>query len=85
MATKSHDINELEKRMRGVIESLKREFSGLRTGRASVNILDPITVDVYGQKMPLNQLGNVSVPEAENDFRPDLRQGDRLGSGSGYS
>ncbi len=63
MATKSYDIGELEKRMRGVIESLKREFSGLRTGRASVNILDPVTVDVYGQKMPLNQLGNVSVPE----------------------
>jgi ribosome recycling factor len=63
MATGSFDIKDLEKRMKGVVDSLKRDFSGLRTGRASVNLLDPIVVDVYGQKMPLNQVGNVSVPE----------------------
>ena len=63
MAKATFDLQELEKRMRGVIESLKRDFTGLRTGRASVNILDPIVVDAYGQKMQLNQLGNVSVPE----------------------
>lgn len=63
MATQSHDIKQLEQRMRGVLESLKRDFSGLRTGRASAALLDPIVVDVYGQKMPLNQVANVSVPE----------------------
>jgi ribosome recycling factor len=63
MAKQGHDLKQLEKRMRGVMETLKREFGGLRTGRASAAILDPITVDVYGQKMPLNQLANVSVPE----------------------
>lgn len=63
MAKATHDEKQLEQRMKGVIDSLKRDFSGLRTGRASANILDPITVDVYGQKMPLNQLANVSVPE----------------------
>jgi len=63
VATGTFDLKDLEKRMIGVIESLKKDFSGLRTGRASANILAPITVDVYGQKMPLNQVGNVSVPE----------------------
>ena len=63
MAAKQHDLADLEKRMRGVIDSLKRDFGGLRTGRASANMLDPIVVDVYGQKMPINQVGTVSVPE----------------------
>ncbi len=63
MATGEFKLKDFEKRMLGVIESLKKDFSGLRTGRASVNILDPIMVDVYGQKMPLNTIGNVSVPE----------------------
>jgi len=63
MANQGHDLKQLEKRMRGVIDSMKHDFSGLRTGRASATILDPITVDVYGQKMPINQLANVSVPE----------------------
>ena len=63
MAKVSFDLGDLEKRMNGVIDSLKRDFSGLRTGRASSAMLDPITVDVYGQKMQLNQVANVSVPE----------------------
>jgi len=63
MANQGHDLKQLEKRMRGVVDSLKRDFGGLRTGRASATMLDPITVDVYGQKMPINQLANVSVPE----------------------
>jgi ribosome recycling factor len=63
MAKEKHDEKLLEKRMQGVIDSLKRDFSGLRTGRASAAILDPIMVDVYGQKMPINQVANVSVPE----------------------
>lgn len=45
-------------------ESLKRDFAGLRTGRASTGLLDPIMVDAYGAMMPLNQVGTVSVPEA---------------------
>ena len=63
MADKEFELDALEKRMKGVIESLKKDFGGLRTGRASAAMLDPIVVDVYGQKMPLNQVANVSVPE----------------------
>jgi ribosome recycling factor len=64
MATAKFDVNELDKRMRASLDALKREFGGLRTGRASASLLDPITVQVYGQRMPLNQVGTVSVPEA---------------------
>ena len=46
------------------IQSLKKDISTLRTGRANVNMLDTVMVDVYGQKMPINQLATVSVPEA---------------------
>lgn len=58
------NIRDLSKRMDGAVSALKNEFSGLRTGRASASLLDPISVDVYGSKMPLNQLGTVSVPDA---------------------
>ncbi|MGB0694751.1 MAG: ribosome recycling factor [Rhodospirillaceae bacterium] len=54
---------DLEHRMEGALEVLKREFAGLRTGRASVNLLDPVNVDAYGSSMPLNQVATVSVPE----------------------
>jgi ribosome recycling factor len=64
MATESFDLNDLDRRMRGVIDTLKREFSGLRTGRASANLLDPVVVTVYGTKMPLNQVATVSVSDA---------------------
>jgi ribosome recycling factor len=57
------DLNDLEKRMRASLDALKRELSGLRTGRASTHLLDPIHVTVYGSKMPLNQVATVSVPE----------------------
>ena len=63
MSLATHDIKEIEKRMRASIDALKREFSGLRTGRASVNLLDPVQVLVYGWGMPLNQVATVSVPE----------------------
>ena len=63
MATK-FDINDLDKRMRAALDALKRELGGLRTGRASVSLLEPIHVQLYGQRMPLNQVGNISVPEA---------------------
>lgn len=57
------NINDLKQRMQGAIDTLEKEFVGLRTGRASVNMLEPVTVEVYGAKMPLNQVGTVSVPE----------------------
>ncbi len=60
----TYDINDLEKRMKSAFDVLKREFSGLRTGRASASLLEPIQVEIYGQRMPLSQVGNVSVPEA---------------------
>jgi ribosome recycling factor len=60
----STDVKELEKRMQGAMDALKKEFAGLRTGRASVNLLDPVMVEAYGQRMPLNQVGTVSAPEA---------------------
>jgi len=57
------DLKELEKRMQGAVDALRKEFAGLRTGRASVNLLDPVMVEAYGQRMPLNQVGTVSAPE----------------------
>lgn len=59
----SYDKSDIQRRMDGAIENLQKEFSGLRTGRASVNLLDPVNVEVYGSTMPLNQVGTVSVPE----------------------
>lgn len=58
------DIKELRQRMDGAFANLEKEFSGLRTGRASVNMLEPVIVDAYGTKMPINQLASVSVPES---------------------
>jgi len=63
VAATKFDIKELERRMRSAIDTLKREFTGLRTGRASVHLLDPVMVTVYGSRMPLNQVASVSVPE----------------------
>lgn len=59
----SYDKNAVQKLMDAAIDNLNKEFGGLRTGRASANLLDPVTVEVYGSKMPLNQVGTVSVPE----------------------
>ena len=56
-------IDDFGKRMDGALEALRKEFAGLRTGRASVSMLDPVTVEVYGSMMPLNQVGTVNVPE----------------------
>jgi len=57
------DLGDLQKRMDQTLEVLKKEFAGLRTGRASIHLLDPITVDAYGQQMALNQVASISVPE----------------------
>lgn len=64
MTAGTHDINEIKRRMQGALGVLKQEFSGLRTGRASAHLLDPVQVEAYGQHMPLNQVATVSVPEA---------------------
>lgn len=58
-----YDKSDLEKRMKASLEALKHDLSGLRTGRANTALLDSITVEVYGAKMPLNQVATVSVPE----------------------
>jgi ribosome recycling factor len=57
------NLDQTKHKMEGAIDALKKEFSGLRTGRASVNLLDNIMVDAYGAMMPLNQVGTVGVPE----------------------
>lgn len=56
-------VDDLARRMDSTIESLKKDFSGLRTGRASVSLLEPVMVEVYGSMMPINQVGNLSAPE----------------------
>ena len=55
---------DIKRRMVGAIDALKHDFGGLRTGRASASLLDPITVDAYGAIMPLSQVASVAVPEA---------------------
>ena len=57
------DTDDLQRRMDGALSALKGEFASLRTGRASSSMLDPITLEIYGQKTPLNQLGTINVPE----------------------
>ena len=54
---------DVKRRMDGAVEALKKEFGGLRTGRASASLLEPVVVEAYGNPMPLNQVGTVSVPE----------------------
>jgi ribosome recycling factor len=61
--TTSIDKSDLQRRMHGAVEALKHDLGGLRTGRASTALLDPINVEVYGSHMPLNQVATVSAPE----------------------
>lgn len=63
MATATHDINEIKRRMHGASAALKTELSGLRTGRASAHLLDPVMVEAYGAQMPLTQVASVTIPE----------------------
>jgi len=60
----AYDKSDLERRMAGATEALKHDLTGLRTGRASITLLDPVTVEVYGAKMPINQVATVSAPES---------------------
>ncbi len=57
------DTDDLQRRMDGALSAMKGEFASLRTGRASSSMLDPVTLEVYGQRTPLNQLGTINVPE----------------------
>ncbi|VTZ49770.1 ribosome recycling factor [Methylocella tundrae] len=57
------DISDLQRRMQGAIATLKHELGGLRTGRASASLIEPVHVEAYGQSMPLNQVATISVPE----------------------
>ncbi len=59
----SYDKADLQRRMHGAVEALKHDLGGLRTGRASTSLLDPVHVEVYGANMPLNQVATVSAPE----------------------
>ena len=61
--TTTLDMNDIKRRMTATFDKLKEEFAGLRTGRASTGMLDPITVEVYGSRMPINQVGTIGVPE----------------------
>ena len=57
------DVDDLERRMNGAIEVLRKEFAGLRTGRASPSLLEPVTVEAYGAQMPISQLGTIAVSD----------------------
>ena len=59
----AYDKNDLDRRMHGALDVLKHDLAGLRTGRASTALLDPIQVEVYGAMMPISQVATVSVPE----------------------
>ncbi len=58
------DLAEIKRRMHGAIQALKHELGGLRTGRASAALLEPVMVEAYGQSMPINQVATISVPES---------------------
>ncbi|MBO6609720.1 MULTISPECIES: ribosome recycling factor [Altererythrobacter] len=58
-----YDKADIERRMKGAVESLKGDLSGLRTGRANTSLLDPVVAEVYGAMMPLSQVATVSAPE----------------------
>jgi ribosome recycling factor len=63
MATATYNLEDLKRRMHGAINVLKQELGGLRTGRASASLVEPVQVEAYGTHMPLNQVATVSVPE----------------------
>ena len=58
------EFNLYEEKMDKTLNNLKKEYLGLRTGRASASLLEPVSVDAYGAKVPINQIGNISVPES---------------------
>jgi ribosome recycling factor len=58
-----YDKADVERRMNGAVEALKHDLAGLRTGRANAAMLDPVTVEVYGSHMPINQVASITAPE----------------------
>ncbi|HEY5225767.1 MAG TPA: ribosome recycling factor [Methylovirgula sp.] len=58
------DISDLKRRMQGAVAALRHDLGGLRTGRASASLIEPVHVEAYGQSMPLNQVATISVPES---------------------
>lgn len=63
MSEEGVDLKDLRRRMDGAVSAFKSDINALRTGRASANVLDPVTVEAYGTRMPVNQVANISVPE----------------------
>lgn len=63
MATATYNLDDLKRRMHGALSVLRQELGGLRTGRASASLVEPVQVEAYGTHMPLNQVATVSVPE----------------------
>jgi ribosome recycling factor len=61
--TPPYNKDDMQRRMKGAVATLRHEFAGLRTGRANTAILEPVHVDAYGSPMPLNQVGTVNAPE----------------------
>jgi ribosome recycling factor len=59
----AYDKADIQRRMHGAVEALKHDLGGLRTGRASTTLLEPVTVEVYGAHMPINQIASISAPE----------------------
>jgi ribosome recycling factor len=59
----SVDLNDIKRRMEGAVSAFKNDIASLRTGRASANILDPVSVEAYGSRVPINQVANITVPE----------------------
>lgn len=57
------DLPDLKRRMQGAVSTLRHELGGLRTGRASTSLLEPIEVEAYGQRQPINQVASITVPE----------------------
>ena len=64
--------DDVKRRMDGAFDAAKQEFSGLRTGRASAHMLEHVTVEAYGSRMPINQCGSVTVPEPRMLTRASL-------------
>ncbi len=69
------DTDDLQRRMDGAMAALRTEFASLRTGRASASMLEPVMVDAYGQKTPINQVGTINVPESADGHHQRLGQG----------
>lgn len=63
--TEDELLKDLRRRMDGAVDVLRKEFGGLRTGRASASLLEPITVSAYGNNVPLNQVANINVPSRD--------------------